>query len=190
MVYWILTSERSEDNQFSLDGTPPLILANGWSFENGASITAIIPTIEMVYNIAPNEVMTDNLVAPGFQGLLIKKELKETFENLKLDNIQYFQTKLINEKTRDIIEDYYIANVVGAFECVDYDKSDLTFWDDGDIEFVESFVFKDIGDKHPPEIFRLSSFLPLIIITDRIKDALDKKGFTGFKFYKPEDYYT
>ncbi|MCX4030507.1 hypothetical protein H0A36_28645 [Endozoicomonas sp. SM1973] len=189
-MYWILISERSDDNQFYLDGTPPLISTNEWSFEEGSAVTGIIPEIEMLYTIEPNEIMTDNLVSPGFRGLLIRNKVKGLLEILGLDNIQYFKTKLINEKTKESTEDYYIANIIGTYDCVDYDKSDLTFWDDGDIEFVESFVFKDISDQEPPEIFRLSSFLPLVIITDRVKKALDKQDYSGFKYYRPEEYYS
>jgi len=35
-------------------------------------------------------------------------------------------------------------------------------------------------------IFRLSEFLPILIISDSLKTALIQNNVTGFKIYKPE----
>ncbi|WP_394393638.1 imm11 family protein [Shewanella woodyi] len=109
-------------------------------------------------------------------------------DSLDIINIDYYEVDLINVKNGDC-RNYYIANIIGTFECVNYDNSEVELWPNGKIEQIDSLAFIDTSKMELPPIFRLSSFLPLVIINDAIKQAFERERVTGFKFYKPEDFY-
>ncbi|MCX4030310.1 imm11 family protein [Spartinivicinus marinus] len=83
---------------------------------------------------------------------------------------------------------YKLANIVGRINCLDYDKSELVMRDDGSIKFIDKLIFQYFDNKDSLEIFRLAKFLPIVIVSDKIKKKLEKHKFTGIVFYKPEDY--
>ncbi len=72
---------------------------------------------------------------------------------------------------------------------MDYDKSDVRLYGVNEIEFIDSLSFIDTSDMLLPYIFRLTSFLPLVIAHDKVKQAFEANNITGFTFYKPEEFY-
>jgi hypothetical protein len=71
---------------------------------------------------------------------------------------------------------------------VDHSQSDLDYYDDGKIRFIDKLALTPMpGSKHA-RIFRLAEFLPVMIVSDVLKNALTEQKITGFTFYKPEDF--
>ena len=186
-MYWVMANERSDENELSIDGIPPMIEKNDWNFDSGEIIHIPLPVIEIPYTIEACERKTDNLIAHGCRGLLVHKKIRAALDNIETSNVDYYKTKLINRNNGNVDNEYYIANVIGLIDCIDHEKSKLVIdEDDGDIEFIDKMVLKDPGNEGYPDIFRISEFLPIIIVSDSVKMAL--KSFSGFIFYKPEDY--
>ncbi|MCX4030505.1 imm11 family protein [Spartinivicinus marinus] len=158
------------------------------NFEEGLFCAATLPMIDIFYDMQPNEIFTDNLFAPGCNGLLIHNRVKSVLDDLEVNNIQYYQTRLINKDSKEENGNYKLANIVGRINCLDYDKSELVMRDDGSIKFIDKLVFQYFDNKDSLEIFRLAKFLPIVIVSDKIKKKLEKHKFTGIVFYKPEDY--
>ena len=82
----------------------------------------------------------------------------------------------------------FVYESLGSPDCVDQEASDLEYYDDGDIEFIDKLVLSE--DKIPAEldIFRLEKRTTLVIVRQKLKDAIVDAGMTGFVFYNPEDY--
>lgn len=187
-MFWVMMSERSDEYELSIDGTPPLIEQNDWRFDTGRSQPMSLPVIDVPFDIEPDERMVDNIPAYGCRGLLINERVKAVFDTLKLDNIEYFPARLVNQSTNQVLSPYWIANIVGRFSCVDHEKSDLDYYNDGSIQFIDKLVLKPIPGGNYARIFRLAEFLPVMIVSDILKNALTEQNITGFTFYRPEDF--
>ncbi|MDE1465505.1 imm11 family protein [Spartinivicinus poritis] len=183
-----MATELQDDDEIIIYSTPPYIKNNGLNFSRGVYDPKIYPEIELTYTKDPGEVFTDNLAAIGCNGLVINEKIRQKIKELNIKNVQYFDLKLIDKDTQKENIDYKIANVIGTVNCLDYDNCDLELSSTGSILFIEKLAFINLDEDKLPEIFRLGEFLPLIVVNDRIKQAFEAEGFTGFVFYKPEDY--
>ncbi|ELR71513.1 hypothetical protein C900_02576 [Fulvivirga imtechensis AK7] len=102
--------------------------------------------------------------------------------------MQFFPAKLIDEGNQKILAPYWIANVVNRFNCVDQEQSELEYFRDGTIEFIDKLKLRVLKAKECGDIFRMAEFLPLLVVSDRLKAGLEGAGISGFTFYKPEDF--
>lgn len=112
--------------------------------------------------------MTDNLVAPTRAGLLINARVKEIFDTLKIDNIQYFKSRLIDENTKAINSDYCLANIMGKISCMDKSQSEFELFPDGDIRFIDKFVLNLNDNTDYGHIFRLAEYSTLLLISNEL----------------------
>ena len=87
-----------------------------------------------------------------------------------------------------------VANIIDHHDIIDYEKSNLTYDEDQEegeekeIEFIRSLAFVATSEMKLPSIFRLSSFILVLVINTAIKEAFEANNVTGFKIYKPEEY--
>ena len=174
-MYWLMLSERSNEYELSIDSTPLLIEQNDWRFDTGDIFPTPIPVIDVPFVIQPDELMVDNIPAYGCRGLLINSEVKAVFDGLNLDNIQYFDARLINQDTQEILQPYWIANIIGKVACVDHDQSELEYYNDGQIRFIDKLVLIPTKSTKYGHIFRLAEFLPVIIISETLKNFVEDK---------------
>lgn len=187
-MYWILMSKRSDEYELRIDALPPMVDALDINFAHGNYIPGAIPLIDVPYSQHPEERKTDNIVSPTRLGLLINSKVKAVFDNLNIENIQYFKARLIEATSGEIDESYVIANIVGKYACVDDAKSDLQYFNSGNIKFIDKLVL-DLDPKTDyGHIFRVGEVFPLLVISDLLKQKLEESGVTGFKIYKPEDF--
>ena len=142
----------------------------------------------MPFVIQPDEILTDNIPAYGTKGLLINENVKSVLESLEVSNVQYFRTRLTNQSTGEVLEPFWIANIIGRIDCIDYDRSDIEYDDHQEIKFINSLVLKSLPRSSQEHILRLTGFLPAMVITDTLKNALEKAKITGFTYYLPEDF--
>lgn len=99
------------------------------------------------------------------------------------------QKKVNTPKRRWLFhEDYFLGNIVGKYSCVDFEKSELELFEEGQIEFIDSLVLSVLDEDRVGHIFRLAEFPTLIIITQALKERLQESDITGFKIYRPKDF--
>lgn len=181
-------SKRSDEYELRIDALPPTVDALDISFAHGNYITDTIPLIEVQYSQHLEERKTDNIVSPTRLGLLINRKVKDVFDNLNVDNIQYFKTRLIEANSGDIDENYIIANIVGKYSCIDDTKSDLQYFNSGNIKFINKLVLDLDPQTDYGHIFRLGECPVILVISEQLKTRLENSGVTGFKIYQPEDF--
>lgn len=187
-MYWILANERSDEYEVSIDNLPPYLESNDIHFDQGNLLSIQPPVIDYPFTLHPEERMTDNIVAATQAGLVINKKIKDVFDALEIRNIQYFPGKLIESNSGKADERYCFANIVGKFACVNHEESELEYYSDGSIQFIDKLVLKLDDNNDYGHIFRLAEFLPLVVISDELKAALEAAEVTGFKIYDPEDF--
>ena len=187
-MYWIMLSERSDEYEVSIDDVPPMIEENDWRFDEGQWVSIDLPVIPIPFQMNTDEILTDNIVAYGVRGLLVNEKIKAVFDRLAPEQIQFFRAKLMNEGSQRVLAPYWIANVVKRFECVDQEQSELQYYRDGSIEFIDKLKLKTLSEKECGDIFRMDEFLPVMVVSSRLKAGLEEAGISGFTFYKPEDF--
>lgn len=187
-MYWILASERTDENELTIDGIPPIVEALALTFDQGIEITSHVPLIEIPYSLTDEKWKTDNIVVSTRLGLLINETIKSIFDSLNIENIQYFPTRIINEMSSQIDKGYYIANIIGKVACVDRQNSILDCYEDVDIQFIDKLVLDDNQIPLDLHIFRLSEFLPLIVISDVLKSKVEAAHITGMKLYSLDEF--
>lgn len=88
-----------------------------------------------------------------------------------------------------VSDDYKIASIVGVADCVDKEKSNLTYFDDGDIKLIKKLVLDYSKIPSNLKIFRLINDRTLPLVHQSIKDAIVGSGMTGCVFYRPEEFH-
>lgn len=185
-MYWIWRSRRRDEEDASIHGVPQSIKELGTRFDQGLRYTDPIPPIELHMDARSQGQLTDNLIAPATTGLAFSSALRAALNSSGVDNIDYYPLKLINDITGEIFDDYQIANVIGVLECIDFSESDLELTDDGSIRFIESLV---LMESLPSDLrmFRIMEYLPLVVVHERVKEAVEDNAMTGVEFLRPED---
>ncbi|MCL1126946.1 imm11 family protein [Shewanella surugensis] len=186
-MYWIMFTERLNDDEEILYDVPKVITDSNLKCNRASHITGSYPLIEL----SPEggfRTLSDNLTAPGFKGLLANRRVSDTLREVGANNIQEFPVLLQGVNDNQDCSDYNLINVIGDADIIDYDKSDVVLRRPGNIKRINALSFIDTSDMPLPYVFRLTSFLPLIIAHDRVKQAFEAKNITGFTFYKPEDF--
>lgn len=187
-MYWILMSERSDEYELSIDELPPMIESMNLHFDYGNFTPSMPPLIEVPYSQHTEERKTDNIVSPTRLGLLINERVKNVFDALSVENIQYCRAKLIEQQSGEIDESYYIANVVGKYACVDKEASELEYFSDGEIEFIDSLTLTLDPAMDHGHLFRLAEFPALLVASTELKEKFEEAAITGFKVYAPEEF--
>lgn len=191
-MYWIFANElMDEDNDADLSGEVNIELGGAITFDEGVSnskisIPDIVLTLDSDSRIGK---MTDRLAITELYGLVFSSRLRELLARIKVENIEYYNLDILNPKNGIKYSDYKVANVVGLVDCIDIEKSDLKYFDDGDIKRIRKMFLNE--SKIPPElrIFRLAKRPILTVVHQSIKDAITDAGMTGCVFYKPEEYH-
>jgi hypothetical protein len=95
-----------------------------------------------------------------------------------------------------LLSNYKIINILNKIECVDFDNSEIDFesYDDndigeGNIYTIDKLVLIPSLIPDYLDIFLLGRSDDLIIVVhERFKELIEKNGFSGFAFCKPEDF--
>ena len=190
-MYWILSNELVDEyNDSDLTGEVNLELGDEICFDEGNVIERTLPKITLTLN-EDSQIgkMTDHLSITELYGLVFSSRLRELMHNHKIDNIQYFDLEIKNPKTNDIYSDYKIANIVGLIDCVDKNKSDVSYFSNGNIKRIRKLVLNERRIPKSAKIFRLSNDVTLPIVHESVKKAFEVAGISGCLFYKVEDYH-
>jgi hypothetical protein len=129
-------------------------------------------------------ILADNL--SNVLGLkIISLKVVEVLRELQIKNFQLFPIKVY--KDSQVIEDYYIYNIIGTVEALDKEKSEFRNIKNAKGEIIEKVVKRPVLKKDfdsPYEIFRLTEEPLYIYASERVVKNLKKRGLTGFYFEK------
>jgi len=121
--------------------------------------------------------------------LVVSQKLKASLEKLP-DDLQFHPTKVIIENNE--YPDYFIVNILQVVDAIDYQKSKLIYYDESHstVYHIDDLVlnYQVIPDQF--NIFLLGNLkgLVVILITNRLKEELEKNDISGINLYRPEDF--
>lgn len=117
-----------------------------------------------------------DLMGTGSSELFLSDELKLFFENFIEKQDLNFIPYLINKKQ------YWLLNIVGLRDCMDYDKSDYsTYNHNGFINEIKNLVVRE-EKINAFDIFRLKDKPVNIFVTESIKLKMEELKFEGIDF--------
>jgi len=188
-MYWILSNELvDEDEDADLTGDFSTDLGENIRFDNGELIndTPKSCTYTLTEKLQGN--LTDNLSIDEISGLVWSNRLCDLAEELKITNLQFFDLKIIDPFTGNSYSDYKVVNIVGAVDCIDFEESELEFYDDGDVEFIDKLALDEEKIPLDMDIFRLEKDMTDVVLSDKLKKAIDYNDITGCALYRVDKY--
>lgn len=193
MTYYIMKNEIKSEDDLVADGLPDFIENDDddiFDFGAGKVIwKKPVPLETFLIDDNEDAEPCDAILAPGIEAPLVNEKIIKILDELEIENIQLFPIKLMHEKANELIDDYYILNVIGKYDPVDHERSKIRRspkYEDM-ILGIDSLTFKDLKDVKLPMIFRLEPFMSFFVVHENIKNAFEKAHVTGFSFYTPEN---
>lgn len=112
------------------------------------------------------------LVSPKFMLLLQK---------LQILNVQFFDVSI---KASDFeLNNYKLLNVIGKYDCMDEEKSEIRYRSDGKILHLRNLVLDQSRFPENQQIFLLDKFnIAMILVHENLKKELQKEGLTGIEY--------
>ncbi|MDL1923121.1 hypothetical protein FBQ95_10975 [Chloroflexi bacterium CFX3] len=103
---------------------------------------------------------------------------REALEPLVGQAVEFLPLDCPNEPQRSL----WLLNVLTVAECLDYERSEFTYWDSGAVKAVRRYVFRT-GCLEGQHIFRLPLFNYVeIYVSDEFKRLIEQQGLTGLRF--------
>lgn len=119
---------------------------------------------------------------------LFSDRLKLLLDEHGVDNIQYHEVEIIDQETKNKIGiRYWLANIIGLFDCIDKDRSTGEYDEYLEQYDFESFVIDPLKT-YGARIFRPFDERMLIIINETIKDAIVSAKMEGLRVRNTRDY--
>jgi hypothetical protein len=173
--FCVITAPRGVDKMYQLN--QGIARADGFPSD---------VTCHMTPDFPKDVQLCDNLYGAGF--IIISKPLREALENEQVNNVEFLPIQIINHKGRTASTDYFLVNPLDVYDCIDIDKSGVT-WNaitKNRIDYCKGLVLRD--DQIPSEalIFRPRFWTNLVVVRNKLVERLAKAGFSGLIFQEPE----
>src|SRR5690606_35137608 len=138
---WILSNELADEGRDAdLRGAFATDSGRDVSFDDGVSVAGAVAHARYTLTTPPDGRLCDHLSVGEIPSLVLSGRLCALLGALGITNLEYVPLSLVDPFSGQTHERYRIANVIGVVDCVDRDASDLEFYADGDIEFIDRLV--------------------------------------------------
>ena len=117
-------------------------------------------------------------------------KVKDCFEREEVPFLEYYRTKIVSDPEIEELEGHYIVKVLNKIDCIDFEKSELSLFDSGNIRRANNVVLH--YDKIPTD---LQAFLlgrintPTILVHEKLKTLIENEGLSGFEFFPLDQAY-
>lgn len=127
-------------------------------------------------------IVTPSLIGNVISYLIVSTRAKDIIESLCSGcDIEYFQLTLYNHKGRVHTTDYWIVNPIGGVDCIDFQRSDITYLG-SDIVSIERRVLATSKLQSAPHLFRILHDSQTYIASDALVRVVRDVGLTNFIF--------
>lgn len=186
-MFWILRLSPSTENSLILHGIPDVMKSLSLDFSIAKSFPTEIPKIEFQIGKDVEGNITDNFLAYGVKAPFLNAKGLSCLTDVNEDDVTFIETSIIDQRNNSTYTDYKIININKAIHCVNFDESKLVLRKNGTIKFIDRLVLDEEKlIENEISICRIAEFLPLIVISNDIKNKMDGLGITGVNFMRPE----
>jgi len=165
-----------DDDAVCLDDEPEGINMSQWKIARGVAMGADYPADAQwrMSDEYPGIKLT-SLLATVSNMLVVEGRLKSVLEATGVP-IEFLPFTLYNHKKRVASRDYFIVNVLGTFDCLHYDKSEIEWFTEvpGAVVGVDKHVLDKRKLAAAPDIFRVKEDPTMIVISARLAAQIKK----------------
>jgi hypothetical protein len=120
---------------------------------------------------------------------LFRDDLIAALRACGVDNLETYNVAITDPDNGEVHTNYKAVNVLGLISAADMNKSSATVHPNGppliDVDFDRLVIDeKKTGDI---DFFRLAESTNAILVSERVRDRLLRKGFTDLAFYETEN---
>ena len=110
-----------------------------------------------------------SLIANVSSMVIVERRLKDVFAATGVP-IEFLPFTLHDHKKRVASRDYFILNVLGTFDCLNLDKSEIEYSEDvpGEVVGIDKYVLDTRKLETAPDIFRVKEEPTMIIVSSRL----------------------
>ncbi len=180
MKYYRLIHKESEEdlvliNDYNLEG---LDLRNLW---RGEIISEWNDSIKLYYEKGGLKL---DYVPNVLSWLICSDKLVSVFDKLDVKNIQVFPVILSNKKNTSEQLGYNVVNIISSVSALNWERSEYVTWDDDPnaIKFIRKLVMNSSCLNENLDIFLLAEGVAYIIVSEKLKVALEENNITGIDF--------
>lgn len=102
--------------------------------------------------------------------------IKEFCSDMKMEILPF---TLINHKKRIHSTDYCCVNLIGNFDCLNEEKSGITYGENNDVISIDEYVLDAKKVKKAPHCFRIDKHRSKYVISRELGRALKDAGITN-----------
>jgi hypothetical protein len=181
---WIMQTVTVDDDDVAIYQEPAAFREDNLDFGLGLPQRTRASTFQVVIPADQTGTLNDALDLGG--GLLVSPTLRTAIESTGITNIEWFPVTVHDVPRNERRMGYSLANVLGTVRCVDFAHSKLQLTPSGSIKFIDSLVLlpEAIG---PTLMVRIAEFLPLIVVREPIKRAVEAARCRGIEFVLPQE---
>jgi len=167
---------------------PAPILRDGPDIDLHRGVPVEPPTQKLRYELRvdksvdnPVEYQPLDLHDPGNGQLLMSPKVVKCLADLGVDNVQYIPAEATYVPTGAVLP-YELGNILGLVKALDVEASDCQVDEDG---FVETFFSLRLNKAEIEsfDLFRMYESFHTIIVSRRVREALEAAGVTGVLFF-------
>ncbi|MFY0564524.1 imm11 family protein [Archangium lansingense] len=194
MRYYVLTQDLEIEDCAVLSDPPKPIADKVYMFEKGTPLLGWFPA-DAQFTMDPEFPKARRLC--GLQhntlGLIVvSKEFKTALEEFGCENIEFLPISILNHRGKLASADYFIANVIGLTDCMDREKS--TYKNNAliptQISSCSKLVLREDAIPEQLHFFRLGNAPRIHVVTEKLKQELERRKLTGLLFVPVEEYNT
>ncbi len=119
---------------------------------------------------------------------MVHNEVSEEILKFEVGEMQVFPFTLLNHKNRVHSKDYVFLNPLYKIECINLELSKIRKRKDGKLSKILKIVLDKEKLEDLPDLFRPAEYKAEYhyIYSERLVEAINKKGFTNFEFRELE----
>jgi hypothetical protein len=118
---------------------------------------------------------------------VMSNDLFEALKAAGVDNLQVFPAHLKESDTGTLHTDYWAFNVLGLISAADMEASTLMpHAKPGSLDIHFDSLVIDESKTHGQHLFRLAENCSAIMVSEQVRDEVERCGIPGVVFYNPE----
>lgn len=180
MRYFRLIYKESEENLILVNDydTKGLDLRRLW---RGEVISNWNNNIKLYYE---NDGLALDYVPNVLSWLICSDNLTNVFYKQNVNNIQVFPVMLYNKNNVKDTLKYNVVNILTSISAMNWELSDYVTWEDDpkDIKFIKKLVINSSSLQESLDIFLLAEGVAYVIVSEKLKTAIESKNITGVDF--------
>jgi hypothetical protein len=119
--------------------------------------------------------------------VVVSDAMRAALDAIGVDNIEYFEARLQQERSARVEPGFWLANVIGKVACVDRLASRFESLDDVEQGALESFRI-DPALTCGLDLFRLAEDSRMLVVSPRVQRALESANLRGVLFQETATY--